>query len=229
MEAFTIDLPKAALRAVAKFAALQDIRFYMCGVCIEVVAKNEARIVATDGYTIAVYRLITPVSIEKASVILPIERVLAIAKLRRDDIKAARKGYVTLSVEATAPKARPFASITDGEITTRFPLIDGVFPDYRKALSVKKPSGNGASFQVRFIARLHAAAEMIDGKDRYGCGYIISHNDDNPALARIKDPNFLACLMPIRNRLEPLAATPEWIGVAEEKPATKKQTEAVPA
>lgn len=220
--AFSLAIPKLALLAVAKFAAKNDIRYYLNAVCIEV-GEFESRLIATNGHIIGVYRIEDGADVPcTQSVIIPIGRVNAIEPPTGDGKFGAS---IELQVEEPSGAQR-FARFIDNDTTTRFPLIDGKFPRYRELFQIGRPNNKPSAFQMQYLIACRDAGKILDGANKSGCNFTISHNGDALSLVRFADVGLVVGLMPLRASMDHLDAAPEWIADFPQPPiAPGEQTD----
>jgi len=180
-----ITINKAALKAVSRFAAKSDIRYYLVGVYVEA-NETETRLVATDGHTMLVHR--APAENTHAwAGIIPLDTVTAILK------------HKTASKKVDFPIELSECSDTEGRIDYAgqafiFKPVDGKFPDYRRVIP-KDITGEAACYQPEFLQRVcDAAVDLGNAKTaNFGMGY----NGNSGAVCSI-NPDCLAVIMPLR-------------------------------
>lgn len=175
------------VNALAKYIAPKsDTRFYLNGVLIEV-TENGRFYAATDGHKLVVIREAKQETDAIGQWILPRDVILGI-KLQ----KAGRSVLETAEFNQENGKA----SITYCGTETRFGLVDGKFPDWRRVVP-SKTSGEVAQFNPDYLVAIRdcAAATVGVGKNT---GLSILHNGGNASLYQANSPDFIAVIMPLR-------------------------------
>jgi len=196
MNAFTLQIPRSYLAAVARFAAKDDIRYYLNGVLVEVHA-NIAYLVGTDGHTLAVARIARDGEnmAGQGSAILPRELV--------EKIKA--KGNHGLALVLSVGEDGQ-CTLNDCGTRTTSGAIDGKFPDWRRVIP-RKVSGEAQFLQPDFLARCKKAAEDLGSKTG---NFALGYNGNSAALVTYDEPGILSVIMPMRGSA--CEAAPEWVG-----------------
>ena len=208
-----LNIDRSALRAVLKFAAEDDVRYYLNGVCLEV-ARDVAFLVATDGHRLGAVMIptLTGENLVPGSFIIPSALIKGVRK-------AGRKVPTDVEIIIETPDVVDSpVQVTDGEVKLSGKLIDAKYPDWRR-ISPQSVSGKVAQFNPAYLKSFLEARQELQGKD---CPPVISvsHNGDSPALIDIEDPNFVGVLMPCRTRA-PLKAAREW-ALPVDKPEKRK-------
>lgn len=190
-----ITLQRDILKAVSRFMAKEDIRYYLNGVKVEV-HRAVAYLVATDGHRFAVARVKgSPAEPwEPCEAIIPGEDVAAV--LKRGSA-ADRKLPVILTVEGDSFEFDACGAITGGR------PIDGRFPDWRKVIPAKV-SGEVAQFNTEYLMECHRAAADLGSKHSPGIG----HNGNGAALLELR-ADVLAVVMPLHG--EAPEVSPDWV------------------
>ena len=187
-----ITVSKIALKAVSRFAAKSDIRYYLVGVLIEA-TTTETRLVATDGHTMLIHR--TPAENTHCwTGIVPLDTVQAILKHKSPYEKKGNHLPIELS-ECSGSEGR----IDYAGQTFIFRPVDGKFPDYRRVIP-KEITGEPACYQPEFLQRVQdAAADLGNGKT---AGFGMGYNGNSGAVCHIND-DCLAVIMPLRQDMMP--------------------------
>lgn len=147
------------LRFVSEFSAENDVRFYLKGVALEFAKKGDPEftdefdtmfLIATDGAIMArVQFLITPndlPSLDRGSCyIIDNESVKAILAIKKP-LLITPVDIFPVVVDING-KETPFLSFASGMVGLRLALIDGVFPDWRRAFPKAKEIDNGSQNQ----------------------------------------------------------------------------------
>lgn len=175
-----MNIPTKYLKAALLFAAKKGVRYYLNGVLFESL-NGQARLVATDGKMLGVFRL-GECSLPDMQIIIPREKIETI-KLK--------DGEVTLR----PGDGKTCALVYSGDEHT-FTAIDAKFPPYRRAIPDGQMSGEAAQFSSELIALLGKAYKVLNPKSKWNIPYI-SHNGSSGALVDLKDDNFLGVIMPI--------------------------------
>jgi hypothetical protein len=204
-----INIPRAALQAMTHLCTRNDIRYYLNGVMLETLA-NEARLVATDGSVMGVYRM-TDCSFpeaERGQMILPLSAVdLA--------LKAAAK-TLPIQLQVTQGAAGPVHML--GAVA--FTPVEGRFPDYRRAIP-REVSGVATMIDPALLARFAKACDCLAPKAQTS-PVRIGHNgvrnekggrEDRGAIVECAGvPGFAGVVMPLRfEDVEYPKGAPAWV------------------
>lgn len=189
------------LKAVALFSAVNDIRYYLNGVLIEVL-PNAVRIVATDGNLMAIAHHEVKHAIPPCQFIIPSSAVATAIKSTGKACEfifgePADANYIAQVVTPCVLHA--------GDTDVRFTPVDGKFPDYRRVFP-DKCSGDVGHFNPEYIMRFQKAA-MVYNKNRLAC-VTIEHNGNGPAIVHGVDEEFCGVIMPMRASFT--AGLPAW-------------------
>jgi hypothetical protein len=195
-EEIMIEVTPKQLKAALLFAAKNDSRKRLEGVCIEH-GPLGSRLLATDGHRLLCVNLGDAVKREKV-----LRYVIA-----RDVVEPIVKGFaklpsVAIHFEQDAPTLdpeRPDVKVVSvprihihGVATVDVQAADNVFPDYTEIVP-EKCSGKLAQFNPSYISDCAKASELLEGKAAYAN---IAHNGHGPALVDV-GPNALAIVMPL--------------------------------
>jgi len=179
-----IVINRAALKAVSRFAAKQDIRYYLQGVLVES-SPTETRIVGCDGHTLAVHRADAKGDNEGSwTGIVPLPTVTALLKMKATH-KTLRDAPITLSVQESGEIR---ADWIDQSINFR--TIDGKFPEYQRVIPAKLDN-TPAWYQPEYLQRIADASKDI------GESFTFGFNGNSASLAYIGQ-SMLAVIMPMR-------------------------------
>lgn len=134
----TVKLPGDALRSlldsVAFAAAMNDVRYYLNGVLLEI-SGDRLTVAATDGHRLARAEYPLP-----GAAFDPIQAIIPIAAAHRL-LKLSDDGEVTLSLLSPEPTAPP-ALLSVTQPSTGFglltKLVDGKYPDYRRVITTEE-------------------------------------------------------------------------------------------
>ena len=202
-----LELNTEGLAAISPYAAAKDPRFYFMGVCIDVRDDGRVFAVATDGATLAVYRM--PVADMAQAGFLPGRYILP-PDVVKPALSMHKKAHtITLDIDTDRADSanRPDAwRVTLGNVTGE--TIDGVFPDYRRVVPEKiNPDGKPAHLDLELVARLGKSAKALGAKP---IQVRMFPDGDNVTTCYVAgDVNFLAVIMPLRtsNDLQKPAST----------------------
>jgi DNA polymerase-3 subunit beta len=185
-----MQIPYRALKAVSFCApAAKDVRYFLNGVLIDSTG-SEVRLVATDGHTLALYRLREKAPVGQA--ILPIEDVKDALKLPRTASEKEHPFEVELH-DTTI-------TITHGNSTVqKATAIEGKFPDYLKVLP-RTASGEPAQYNPEYLNRFAQADRILGWLKRDAAPDVYVHyNGSAGALVECQhDSDFLGVVMPMR-------------------------------
>lgn len=184
-----ITINKTALKAVSRFAAKADVRYYLVGVYVEA-SETETRLVATDGHTLLVHRMAAENTHTWAGII-PLDTVNAILKHKSP---YERKGN-TLPVELSECVGTEARIDYAGQAFV-FKPIDGQFPDYRRVIP-STISGEPAVYQADYLKRVSDAACDLGATTHGTPCYSVGYNGNGPAVFGIND-SCMAVVMPMR-------------------------------
>lgn len=174
------------LCAAIHCAGKKDVRYYLNGVYVEAL-PDETRVVATDGYKLAVFRSATA-NPEPFSIIIPRATVEAFVKL----VKGVK--FVDLTITDGTGRL----SWANGSLP--FDPIDARFPEYRRTFP-QDTSGETAQFNPELLIAFSKVAKALGAK---ACPEIV-HNGSGAALVRINAVHdFAGVLMPFRQRVKTL-------------------------
>ena len=177
-----MNIPSKYLKAALLFAPKKDVRRYcLNGVLFEAL-NGQARLVATDGNMLGVFRL-GECSLPDTQIIIPCE-CLETIKLKY--------GEVTLR----PGDGKTCALVYAGEEYT-FTAIDARFPDYRRVIPSGVMSGESAQFSSELIVVMGKAYKVLNPSSKWNMPYI-SHNGLRGALVDLNDDNFLGVIMPLK-------------------------------
>jgi DNA polymerase-3 subunit beta len=174
-----------AINALAKYIAPKsDTRFYLNGVLIEI-TENGRFYAATDGHKLVVIREARQETDECGQWIIPRDVILGIKLSKRPVIDICE-----FSVENGK------ASITYCGTETKFGLVDGKFPDWRRVVPTKV-SGEIAQFNPDYLVAIRDCAAATVGISGYS-GLSLLHNGGSASLYQANSPDFIGVIMPLR-------------------------------
>ena len=173
-----------ALKAVSRFAAVKDVRYYLNGVLVEA-NPLETRLCATDGHTLAVHRADAKGDNEGAwTGILPLDAVTTLLKMK-PALKSLKDEPIALTV---SDNGEIRADWNGQSIICR--AVDGEFPDYRRV--IPESLDGLAWINHDYLARIVDAAKDIGTEFQFGFG------GNSPSLAYIGQ-DMLAVVMAMRD------------------------------
>lgn len=184
-----LTIPGKYLNALAQFAATKDVRFYLTGVCVEV-DRHVSHLIASDGSMLAAYR-----HCEEVNISAPVQATIPMTML-----KGLKQGaQYTLQIgdithEDGSAYTRTVAIGLAGNIQVGNSL-DGRYPEWRRAIPHGEVSGEISQFDPDKIARAHKAYRQLNGTKT---SMTIGHNGNAAAVISMRDPNFFAVVMPLR-------------------------------
>ena len=189
-----------SLKAIARFAADGDIRYYLNGVKVESVA-GETRLIATDGHILGCQRqtIGADENEERGDFIIPLDTVKTILRW-----KAPSKVYQDIPVIFTNESASQIRAQWGDNIVV-FSPVDAKFPDYHRVIPSGLDQGQHL-YSPDLIAKLAAAAQDINGKSKvmpYAFGF------NGAGLALIND-NFIVVIMEIKGDILTDATKADW-------------------
>lgn len=200
-----LELNVSGLAAVLPHAAAKEARFYLMGVCIDVRADGRVYAAATNGATLAVYRM--PVADMAQAGFLPGRYILP-PDVVKPALSMHKKEYtVTLTVDTNRAGSanRPnWYRVTLGNITGE--TIDGVFPDYPRVMPERithDDDARPAQFDPDQLALFAKSAKSLGVKS----GNVrLWHAADTARCAVVTldaRPDFVGVIMPMRYTQDP--------------------------
>lgn len=155
----SIALQTDLLNATLPFVAVKDIRFYLCGVLIEV-SQGRVYAVACDGHTAAITYHGEDSTAPDGQWIIPTDQMQAAIKVNG---KAGIIGFdpakMMLGVMAVT-------------------LHDGVYPDWRRIMPIEKDAQEIAQLNPEYVTRMTKVAKALGRKPD---AVRIHHNGASPA------------------------------------------------
>jgi DNA polymerase-3 subunit beta len=195
-ETMRIVINRAALKAVSRFAAKQDIRYYLQGVLVES-SPTETRIVGCDGHTLAIHRSQhTGENEGQWTGIVPLPTVLALLKMKATH-KTLRDAPIYLTVQESGEIRADWI-----DQSVNFRTIDGKFPEYQRVIPAKL-DGTKAWYQPEYLQRIADASKDM------GESFTFGFNGNSASLAYIGQ-SMLAVIMPMRLELTIGTERAEW-------------------
>ena len=180
----TTRIQTDALKALLRFVAVKDVRYYLIGVNFE----PEGYAVATDGHTLMAVRC-EPFSGD--SFIVPSAAAKAAFSLNK------KPPEIAVSREAIGGVAHT--------------PIDGKFPDWRQLVPTA-PSGDIARFDADYLARVKAAFRDMGATHLAAAGMSVAHNGNGPALVSVESIDALVLVKPVcQNNFDVAAKAREFL------------------
>lgn len=197
------------ISALKHFAALDDVRYYLNGIRIEL-TETDAYFVATDGAILACYRkeVCLPEIAQSPvkSVVVPHDLLKAIKQ----------KGSVIFDIDLPEPAAEGDGQGFESDISVTYEGATyskkGISPaslSWRQVIP-SKVTGEFSQFNLDKLVLVQKAWKCLHG--RQPAYVLISHNGTGTALIDMKNENFAAIIVPLnKNAGEPLSAPPAWV------------------
>lgn len=184
--AHVIEIPTVFLKAALAIAPKADIRTYLNGVLVEVMA-TETRVVSCNGAALSVFRtpVETPAEAQRKFIIPRdvVEKALKGWKLPNCLVEPADTGKWTINVD------------------TLFAPIDGQFPDYRRVVPAKV-TGLADQFDPAIFALFAVVAKALGHKPNdvtlWQSGGEEGKDGASALVSLDGEPNFCGVLMPCR-------------------------------
>lgn len=175
----TIQINREHLRAALHTSGVQDVPYYLNGVCVEVMLK-ETRIISTDGKVLSVFRTMIE-NPEHCQFIIS-----------NEVIKGIKKSDSNITVEIDDGKY----ALIDGATRIGFTPIDVKYPDYRRVFPLANYESKPSQYNPDLLVKFAKIAKQLT------CGtedLHIKHNGILGALVRILTrPDFAGVIMPMR-------------------------------
>jgi len=200
-----ITIDRNALKAVSRFAAIKDIRYYLQGVLIES-TPLQTRLAATCGHSLAVHRADAKGDNEGSwTGILPLDAVNTLLKMKPSH-KTLKDAPITVTV---SDEGEIRCDWVGQSIITR--AVDGKFPDYRRVIP-EALDGQPCWINPDYLSRI------VDASKDIGAGFTFGFNGTGSNLAHIGQ-DMVAVVMPMRLELTTDATRAAWAKDALPVPA----------
>ncbi len=199
-----LTVPATYIAVLKLFTANRDIRYYLNGISIEVTG-TEARLIATDGHRVGVFRaqVEQPVAQPLTDVIIPNE---LLAGIKPKGVVAFIIGPKENGTNSRSVRVHPQCD----EYAVTGKTIDGRYPDWRRVIPCEV-SGEAAQFNPNFIGDLGKASRYLHGKGPFSHSHVgIGHNGDRGALIDLGKEEFVGVLMPMRGDKPHSFVPPAW-------------------
>jgi DNA polymerase-3 subunit beta len=183
-----INMTAAQVGVLLQFAAKNDIRNYLNGICLQV-GGNKGFAIATDGTILGVFRLHLPEPLEKSEVIIPRD-ILENAKCT-----ATGADIVIEICQAKGYDGSQEVAVQQGAGQWRGQSYPGTYPDWRRVIP-EKISGEAANLSGIVQEKLIKAAKIIQGNKNPLVG--LEQNGKSASMLDLGDPDFFGVAMPVR-------------------------------
>jgi hypothetical protein len=224
-ETMKVTFSRTHLKAVSRYMAKNDVRYYLNGVFVEA-SPQETRLIATDGHAMGILRE------QKAGDGLNDVSAIVYFIIPDTAIKAmlAFKSPSKILTDITITVPDDYAENPQAEFRAEFAgnvmvfkRIDGKFPDYQRVVP-KTVSGIAGQYQPHLLAIAQDAGEDIFGKGKTSSIPVTLHNggqvdcEGKPmadgACVQIITPYFFAVVMAFRADARPeMVADTTWAHV----------------
>jgi hypothetical protein len=192
------------LRCLLPFMAKADIRYYLCGICIEKAKDGGVYLIACDGHTmVLIHDTSGTFEGDAENVIFKVGPGLGSAATKASKTMRGGLRQRVLLDGKRLKIATSYEAEGDFEVFVQAgnSLLDGKFPNWRKV--VPHPSklkagamSNGCGLNAYYIARL----SKLSQDRRFSSVFLWQEDSDKPVVARIeKLPELVAVIMPTRH------------------------------
>jgi len=207
---------KKELKAISRFAAIKDLRYYLVGVHIVQNARG-TYLEATNGHMMG-RLLVMNEPMPEASIILPLDAVKTLCATAKN----GDNGFLHFEIEGVK------ISVIDGLNTYTFQAVEGTFPDCDRVvpLVLKKEDEAPSGYNPEYLMAFQQAANDIKGT-RKGANPTISliQRGNSSGIVNIGVDNFIGIIMPMRDGIG--ASVPEWCYRSKTKPVEAENSEPV--
>lgn len=181
-----LAIDHAILKALLLVAPKQDIRYYLNGVLVDVRAQD-VTLVSTNGYVLLAVPHLDDVEGDRliGQWIIPREALEAVKPCK------AGRSSLPIAIEIKAPDT----IIVTGATTASTKPIDGVYPDWRRAVP-GSASLEVAQFDPALIATFGDVRSLLGGSEKFKP--VIHHNGRGAALVSGLGRNALGVIMSYR-------------------------------
>jgi len=181
-----IEIETRALKAAVLAVPTKDVREYLTGVCLEITG-HQIIAVGTNGHWLFAARVEHDEAVEDTTLIIP-----------KADVEQALKGHKDETIALTR--------LTNGEWRlgrTIFKPIDAKYPDWRRVVPKKPPSGEASDYSPQYIAASAKALAVWNRIPVNGfASYVIYQDGLNGAVAQGADLDGFCVVMPMRRPKE---------------------------
>jgi hypothetical protein len=206
-----IMLSAPVLRAVSRFIAKNDVRYYLKAVCIEA-TPFRAIAIATDGHKLAAITHLAPelcntVGADSVNVLIPADIIAAALKT----CPARKTAASRIDVVQEDSGAWRIETATGARFD--FVPIDHNFPDWRRIITpiAEKQDWPPRQFNPEYVAAFGAAAADLGAKPSH---VVMYPGTMQAAIVRIETRDeFFGLLMPVyaSHDWKQWATIPEWV------------------
>lgn len=186
------SIQRKQLKALSRFSAIKDIRYYLCGIHIVQNARG-TYLESTNGHVLG--RLLideTPVDGEN-SVIIPNDALKILAT-------TGKKGNETLHFTVDGIK---ITVIQPDDTTMQFSALEGNFPDCDRVVP-KLTSDGGmqtSTYNPEYIQAFYDCANDLRGHKSTGISVQIKQRGNDSGIVNIdSEPLFVGIIMPMREQ-----------------------------
>jgi DNA polymerase-3 subunit beta len=174
------------IRAALLCAAAKDVRYYLNGLCIELL-KDRVNVVSTDGHRLLVCRDMHPDNPvypgSDVQIIVPTELLKGV------------KAKGSLHIEIDYDDETKAVTVRDGVMSIVGQAVDGRYPDWRRVVP-ESVTGQPSQLNPAYVGDMGKVSKELGSKQ----GHIrISHNGESgAAVVRFGDEDVLGLIMSIR-------------------------------
>lgn len=186
------ELPLSTLRAARLCTATKDVRYYLCGIHVDLA---RGKVEATTGYLALI--LAGPRDAAGGQCIIPNVAIDALFKA----IGKRASGTVTVTVDTGK------VTLEYGHATASAAAIDGTFPDCARVVP-ERVSGEPAQYNADYLVTLSEAIcayrdkpGKLDGGHRLNVR--LEHNGASPAVMHDGGDGVIGLVMPLRSDAPP--------------------------
>jgi len=201
MNRYEIEVPTKYIEVLKLFAAKNDIRYYLNGICFEFGCGKETLMLATNGHKFGIFRLKEKFECEtRQQYIVPLKFLNAL-KLSKTLIDAPFTFF-------TENKTQKITALDKEGFYITCNAIDGCFPNYYR-LAVEKTNGEAGWFQPQYLMDLSKAAKILHNDP---LKFSVGDNSGGCCPISLQDENFTGVLLPLSKTLsvEKPKATAQW-------------------
>lgn len=175
----TITMPVRSLQALTDIAPKQDVRYYLCGVCVRPAAGHA---IATTGTILLMLELdITP---DAPEFIISRAQCLDVLKACK---ALGKRAFATVTIEYQPQSGAPaYVRITVGDNTYTAPAVDGRFPQLAQLMSPVQPILPGGTLECFHVPQYDPAllcqlSDAMQHADNTKARPYLQPNRDNAA------------------------------------------------
>jgi DNA polymerase-3 subunit beta len=197
-----ITIPCNVLHAASMFAATKDVRYYLNGVCIELVDARTYDVIATQGHCLFVSRQTLGEKDPDIHPSVPKQFIMGRSTLQ----PLVKKRGVLSIIQFGNDGWIEVEAIRNGHTLKSFVVkIEGKFVEWRKAVSAAINADRAeAMLSNNYIGLVQQAAEALDSRSPS----VVFNGDGNAAsTVAFSDKRSMALIMPLREHDH---ALPEW-------------------